>query len=45
MISAGLTVRQQQRLGMRFVLITLAQKWSPSEKVDYPKNLDCLYRR
>lgn len=26
MISAGLTVRQQQRLGMRFVLITLAQK-------------------
>lgn len=28
MISAGLTVRQQQRLGMRFVLITLAQKWS-----------------
>ena len=30
MISAGLTVRQQQRLGMRFVLITLAQKWSSS---------------
>jgi ubiquinone/menaquinone biosynthesis C-methylase UbiE len=26
MISAGLSVRQQQRLGMRFVLITLAQK-------------------
>jgi len=30
MIRAGLTVRQQQRLGMRFVLITLAQKWSSS---------------
>jgi ubiquinone/menaquinone biosynthesis C-methylase UbiE len=30
MISAGLTVRQQQRLGIRFVLITLAQKWSSS---------------
>jgi ubiquinone/menaquinone biosynthesis C-methylase UbiE len=30
MISAGLTLRQQQRLGMRFVLITLAQKWSSS---------------
>jgi len=26
MTGAGLTVRQQQRLGMRFVLITLAQK-------------------
>ena len=26
MIGAGLTVRQHQRLGMRFVLITLAQK-------------------
>ena len=26
MTSAGLTVRQQQRLGMRFVLITLAEK-------------------
>jgi len=26
MISAGLSVRQQQRLGIRFVLITLAQK-------------------
>jgi SAM-dependent methyltransferase len=26
MIDAGLAVRQHQRLGMRFVLITLAQK-------------------
>jgi len=30
MIDAGFTLRQQQRLGMRFVLITLAQKWSSS---------------
>ena len=30
MIGAGFTVRQQQKLGMRFVLITLAQKWSRS---------------
>jgi ubiquinone/menaquinone biosynthesis C-methylase UbiE len=28
MTGAGFNVRQQQRLGMRFVLITLAQKWS-----------------
>jgi ubiquinone/menaquinone biosynthesis C-methylase UbiE len=33
MVEAGLTVRRSQRLGLRFVLITLAQKCAPSASI------------